>query len=127
MSSTRVYSKGHSFILSVLVDLLLPALPIATELYSQGFITTDSLMLTAAFYSLTVGLATRDDIFFVISLLGLVLCSIGYGIVVGSGEVIDRYLVTAESTFGIVLAMGIMIRFRRHMLWRKPYELFQAA
>lgn len=118
--------KNHiqSFVVSILLNQLLPLVPLYFEFSSNGGVTEQSLTIVASMYAFAIGFSSKHLVLFGLSLLLGITQAGRYGI--ASGElVINFYSTVPFWIITIVFLTHVIERFDRHVRSREPYFLFE--
>mgnify|MGYP000350431236 CR=1 FL=1 len=126
-TKTKIESKGNhiglpeeysQFIACVLLHLLIPLIPLLLEYIVVGHLSTKTLTLIAAIYSISIGRTTNNVAQFAISILISLIFSACYGITVKSPIEEAATTVHAYETLDIAALFVIAAIFILHALER---------
>jgi len=129
------------FITCILLHLLIPLIPLILELIFTSSLSTKSLTLIAAVYSITIGKSTSSSAQFAISIIISLIFSACYGITVASQKALEMINTGAENNnqpinymteiqyldviSGLAILMifilHIMERYNKHIVDRIPF------
>jgi hypothetical protein len=113
----------QNFFISLVLHLGFPLLPLLLEKWFSGAVEAKSAALTAALYSMAIGLSSR---YVAVFGLGIALC-IGFSAAFGH-LARDPYLMNAKiasyGAIGLVFVLHAGERFRRHVIRRQPFFEF---
>ena len=120
----------------VMVHMIVPFIPIGFELLFLGHIRTSTLTITAAVYSIALGVSSESQLqFFFAFLVSMVYCGF-YGVTVfynsSNSENSPVHPLFTESIIKNITAIGLILvflvhlveRFQRHVRARKPFVYF---
>lgn len=128
--------------LSLIFIGIVPLLPIVIELFVRGDVAESSLFITAAIYSIAIGLASNNRFYFGFFLVASILESAVYGAVANgvithpvTGRIIGIKIVSNSSSglsdckalfVAILIPFGSLMveRFSRHILIREEFFEF---
>jgi hypothetical protein len=119
----KIPKYWENFVISILLHLLLPLLPLFFELIQNHYIGEKSLVLAASMYTITIGITSRSRIMFAITIISSVAFAFLYGIAVGN---------IIPTNYGIYAIIGILFtfvihcceRYNRHVIDRSPFLQF---
>lgn len=132
--------EEHSqFIACILLHLLLPLIPLLLEYIVTKNVSTQSLTLIAAIYSISIGRTTKNVAQFAISIVISLIFSACYGITVQSLKATTNLGVSTENTVNeyaaldffaisvivIIFIMHSLERYNKHVLDMVPFLNFK--
>ena len=114
----------ENFLLSVLLHMLFPLLPLLFELWLGGEITDKSLNLMAAVYAISIGVSSRSKLLFGICIAISFIFSFAFGI--SSSELDDLKMsgFLSSISIGIIFIIHIIERYNRHVEERDNFLNF---
>lgn len=119
----RAFKRGDAikhWFASVLVNLVLPVLPLGVEFALNETISHSNLVLAASMYALTTGVLSKSTLIFLISLVIGIFYSAIFGSLVKSGAVQDSYY-GANVVLALLFLTNLVLKFHYHYMQRKPY------
>jgi hypothetical protein len=112
------------FLLSVMLALMLPLLPLFMELFATGDIKPDSMAIAIAMYAVGIGVTSRSQVVFGACLLTGIIFAVAYGVAVKNPSVAPSERV-CWATIGSVFVVHGVERFQRHVQQRSPFLEFK--
>lgn len=113
----------QNFFISLVLHLGLPLLPLVLERWFSGHIESKSAALTAALYSMAIGLSSRNVALFGTSICICVTFSAAFGFLSKDPE-----LVAADTlsyiVIGLVFVVHAIERYNRHVIDQQPFFEF---
>ncbi len=118
--------EWQQFAFCLAFHVTLPLLPLAFELWFTGSVEEKSIVLTAAMYSIAIGLSSRNLAVFGLGLLQSIIFSAAFGFLSKNAH-LDK--ASGVALFSIVFIMSIHIieRFNRHVIDQSPFLEFGLA
>jgi len=134
-----IKEEYSQFIACILLHLLLPLIPLLLEYIVTKSVSTQSLTLIAAIYSISIGRTTKNVAQFAISIVISLIFSACYGITVQSyktttesatttGEIVNEYAILDFFAILVILIIFIMHsleRYNKHVLDMVPFLNFK--
>ena len=113
-----------NFLACVLLHLLLPLLPVLIELLLREGVGTATLTLTAALYSMSIGLSSKNVAMFALCVLvGLIFATLFGSVALRDGpDTLVR--VASIASIGVVFLIHALERFNRHVVDCAPFFEF---
>ena len=114
----------ENFLLSVLLHMLFPLLPLLFELWLGGSITDKSLNLMAAVYAISIGVSSRSKLLFGICIAISFIFSFAFGI---SSSELDNLKMSgflSSISIGLIFIIHIIERYNRHVEERDNFLNF---
>ncbi len=74
-----IIEKLREYILCIIFHTLLPVLPIILERWITGSISSQSLLISAAIYSIMIGNDSKDKLIFGVSILAGIIFAVAFG------------------------------------------------
>ena len=111
------------FLLSLMLVLILPLLPLSLELIATGEIKPESLTMAIAMYALAIGVTSQSQVVFGACLIIGVIFAVEYGIAVKTPASAPSHMVCA-GTILWVFVLHAVERFQRHVQRRSPFLEF---
>jgi len=121
----RPSEEWQHFILSLLYVSLLPLLPLGLELWLKGTLTDQSLTLTTAIYSVTVGASSKDRLLFGVGILFAIVFSSAFGVVLKAPTPPDNTRAACFVVLTILTALNVTDRWNRHMVENEKFWDFK--
>ena len=116
-------SEWQNFLFCVALHLTLPLMPLVIERWFTGQIEEKSAVLTAAMYSMALGLSSRNIAIFGMGLLAGILFSAAFGFLCQT-----NHLEKADSwSYTVIIAIMIfhaIERYNRHVVDQAPFLEF---
>jgi hypothetical protein len=120
----RGISDGwQNFIICVILHLGLPLLPIALEAWFAGQVEAKSAALTAALYSMAIGLSSRSVALFGFGILMCVLFSAAFGFLSRQSTLAGAEVASYLGILVIFIVHAVE-RYNRHVVDRIPFLKF---
>lgn len=123
-SGDRGFDDGwQNFLASLVLHLGLPLLPLLLEKWFSGGVEAKSAALTAALYSMAIGLSSR---YVAVFGLGIALCigfSAAFGFLARDPELMNAKI-ASYGAIGLVFVLHAGERFRRHVVRHQPFFEF---
>lgn len=117
----------QNYLLSVIFHMALPLLPLGLELITTGKLEDKSIILIAALYGITVGVASASGLMFGFGVvIGIVFSSV-YGVTEAGAKVAALSVGFAKMSMVIVFVAQILERYNRHVVDRHPYFEFMKS
>ena len=114
------------YLACLILTMLFPLLPLALEFLLTGMVSEKSAMLTASMYAVGVGVASRNVLLFVITIVAGVCYAIAYGAAAQtSGSINDLHLGLAFFGIAAVFVFHSLERYNRHVVEREPFLDFR--
>lgn len=114
-------SKWQHFIFCFFVQLILPLMPLCIEFWIKGTITDQTLSISAAMYSISIGVSTKNLGLLGVSIFSAMAFSSVFGYTISGNNM--HFSVTAPAIITIIAFMVIHAteRYKRHV---RDGELF---
>jgi len=115
----------ENFLVSILLLLLLPLLPLGIEWIINGSINGASLALSASMYTISIGISSKSRLIFALTIFS----SVGYALLYGltPNTTLDYPVIAYRiSSWGIILTfiLHTLERYNRHVADRTPFWEF---
>ncbi len=111
------------FLLSVMLALLLPLLPLPIEYFSTHEIKPESLTLAVAIYAVSIGVTSRSQVIFGVGLIAGILFAVEYGVAIKTPTDSPSPSV-CWAVIGFIFASHAIERYQRHVQQRSPFLEF---
>jgi len=129
LNSTRqkkdlIPDRWENFLLSILLHMLFPLLPLLFEFWLGGELTPKSLNLMASVYAISIGVSSRSKLLFGLCIAVSFIFSFAFGI--SSSELDDLKMSKLFSSISIVIIFCIHVieRYNRHIQERDNFLNF---
>jgi hypothetical protein len=109
----------------VTLHVTLPLLPLLIERWFSGQVEEKSVVLTAAMYSLAIGLSSRSIALFGLGILQGVMFSAAFGFLSKTNHLYQADL-GAYIAIVFIMMVHVIERFNRHVIDRAPFLEFRA-
>lgn len=110
----------------LLVHMLVPLIPMILEAWwREGGLTNTTATLTAAMYSISIGISSRSQGIFSLSLVIGLIFSVLFGLISSNPTIKIPYILEG-SLFALMLVIGVHFceRFNKHYIEHEPFWLF---
>jgi hypothetical protein len=120
----------ENFLLCVLMNLILPLVPLAFEWAFTDGLRFSSLLLAASFFVTSLGVSSFSRLYFGLSFLSGLALAAGYGSVASKQLSTSAFDLTQRQVRWTYLVLGVMTfahlveRYMRHVQQRKPFLEF---
>jgi len=115
----------ENYLLCLLFHMLLPLLPLALELWQIGNVSEKSLTLAASMYSIAIGVSSRSQLFFGITIVISIILAVAYGIASGPQQPLPRSGTFAFGSICTVFILHTLERYNRHIVDKLPFLEFK--
>lgn len=116
-------SEWQHFSFAVLLHLMLPLLPLGLERWFAGHVEAKSAVLTAAMYSLAIGLSSRNVLIFGLSILSGVAFSAAFGYL-SKTATLENADILSYCAIALILVFHTLERYNRHVVDKRPFLEF---
>lgn len=116
-------SGWQNFLFCVALHVTLPLLPLGIELWFSGKVEEKSAVLTAAMYSMAIGLSSRNLALFGLGLIQGVLFSAAFGFLAKNPH-LESANIGAYGAIGIIMTVHLVERYNRHVIDQAPFLEF---
>ncbi len=114
----------ENYLLSIVLHLLLPLLPIGMECLLTGKVTERSLTLAASMYSISIGVSSKSRLMFGITIMVSLIFAAIFGYVAKVDSSQNAYGPYAVATIVAVFIVHTAERYNRHVVDRAPFFQF---
>jgi hypothetical protein len=119
-------SEWQNFLSCVVLHVTLPLLPLVLEYwFSGGKVDEKSAVLTAAMYSLAIGLSSRSLALFALCLMSGVFFSAAFGFLTKTPG-LQQANFGAYVAIGTIMGVHIVERYNRHVIDQTPFLDFHS-
>jgi len=116
--------QWQHFILSIIYLTIIPLIPLGLEFWFTGSIKTQTLALTTAIYSVTIGSSSSSRLLFGVGIVTGILFSAVFGKVLQPGTELVGSNVACYATLIILSVINILGRWNEHMAEGKKFWRF---
>lgn len=117
------FDGWQNFLISLVLHLGLPLFPLALENWFSGAVEAKSAALTAALYSMAIGLSSRNVTQFGLGIALGFMFSAAFGFLARDPG-LPYAKIYSYSAIGFVFGLHAFERFKRHVIKRKPFFEF---
>jgi F0F1-type ATP synthase membrane subunit c/vacuolar-type H+-ATPase subunit K len=117
--------EWQNFLFCCLLHVTLPLLPLGIEYWFSGQVDEKSAVLTAAMYSMAIGLSSRNLALFGFGLIQGVLFSAAFGFLAKTPHLQSANL-GAYAAIVFIMAVHVAERYNRHVVDQAPFLEFHA-
>ena len=112
--------QWQNFLSCVVLHVALPLLPLVLEYWFSGKVDEKSAVLTAAMYSLAIGLSSRSLALFALCLMSGVLFSAAFGFLTKTPG-LGQANFGAYVAIGTIMGVHVVERYNRHVIDQTPF------
>ena len=116
--------EAQHYILSLLFQLAVPLLPLLLEFWFSGQIKPETLTLTAALYSVSVGVSSANILLFGIGIVVGILFSVAFGVATISPTKVPNCEILSIAAISLTFMIHAAERWNIHIADKKPYWRF---
>lgn len=117
--------KGHEAVrdwfLSVLLNLLMPLLPLVVEYCARKEVSDLSWVLAASMYAVTMGVVSRYALFFIGCVIASLFYTAMFGVLLMKG---DAGSFNAPFAIVALMIVNAILKFWDHVIERRPFRDF---
>ena len=117
--------KGHEavrdWLVSALLNLLLPLLPLLVEHFAKAEVSSLSWVLAASMYSITTGVVSRYAVVLIISVMLSLFYTAMFGVLLVK-ETAGSF--NAPVVIGVLFITNVILKFWYHVIERRPFTDF---
>lgn len=117
--------EWQNFLFCCLLHVTLPLLPLGIELWFSGRVDEKTAVLTAAMYSMAIGLSSRNLALFGLGLLQGVVFSAAFGFLSKTPHLHSADVV-AYAAIIFIMTVHVLERYNRHVIDQAPFLEFHA-
>ena len=114
----------QNYILCIILHMFLPLLPITMEYWLNGIISDKTLTLAASMYTITIGISSRNPLFFGSTIVASIVFAFSYGIVVDHQSTLPYIRIISFIGIVTVFIAHLLERYNRHIIDRSPFLPF---
>jgi F0F1-type ATP synthase membrane subunit c/vacuolar-type H+-ATPase subunit K len=117
-------SEWQNFLFCFALHVTLPLLPLGIEFWFSGRVDEKSAVLTAAMYSIAIGLSSRNLALFGLGLIQGVIFSAAFGFLSKTPH-LQSADIGAYCAIGFIMTVHVIERYNRHVIDQAPFLEFQ--
>ena len=115
--------EWQNFLFCCALHVTLPLLPLGIERWFSGTVDEKSAVLTAAMYSMAIGLSSRNLALFGLGLIQGVVFSAAFGFLSKTAH-LQSADVVAYAAICFIMAVHVIERYNRHVIDQAPFLEF---
>jgi len=116
-------SEWQNFLFCLALHVTLPLLPLGIEWWFSGAVGEKSAVLTAAMYSLAIGLSSRNIALFGLGLIQGLIFSAAFGFLAKNPH-LNQADFASYIAIAIIMIVHIIERYNRHVVDQVPFLEF---
>lgn len=109
----------------MLFHLLFPFVPLAVELVVLGRVEQRSLLLFLALYSLSIGMSSRSQLMFGVTIALGMIYAICFGLATAGAELAEPVRVSGHVALILIVLVHVCERYNRHVVDRIHFWEFK--